>query len=304
MPDDTPDMPLDGRPENHTGANNSASAELDSQARRWLQAQVDRLGRDPDIVLLLPRKEVEASVRARDLTALTSQTRDRIGSSRPSTRTPSSSADNRASRSARDRQSTTRWAPMWRTAAGAAVLVLLIVGIWSIGHFTQPATQPLASLAPLQDELALVAASPDLEVKSLTPRGTEDLRRGVRALRAAAPHPLSPVPRSDAARAREAAAALDAAYQAFSPQPPNTPVPPALFTVPGLALDAPRDLPDALDTTGDLAAFAALLAAKAHLMLGDAETARQWLGRIEDVSPWYDLAWKLDEQIDALNRPN
>jgi hypothetical protein len=184
--------------------------------------------------------------------------------------------------------------------AGGLVL-LLLAGLWAGGRLTQPATQPLASLTPYQDALAFVAAPPTYPAKSLTDGGVRDLRAGVQALQAAAPHPLAPAPRYDASRAQDAATALAAAHRALASQPPSTLVSSSLFAV---SRDAPaHPLRDDLDTMGDLAAFAALLAAKAHLMQGDAGTAEEWLRRVRAGTPWHDAAQQLRSQVSTLSRP-
>lgn len=69
MCDDPHRRPFDGRDNNES---------LRSQARRWLRAQVDRLGRDPDLVPLMPRDEVEQALPPGDLSALSARTREHL----------------------------------------------------------------------------------------------------------------------------------------------------------------------------------------------------------------------------------
>ena len=325
MPDDPPNRPLDGFSYHSSGPENRADAALHREAWTWLHAQVDRLGRDPDVVPLLPREEVEESVQSRDLEALTSHTRRQLGvraappASAPTTDRPAarSGAPSRTEPSRQDQLATetrsSSWpASPWRTAVMAGGLVLLLVaGLWGGGRLTQPSTQPLASLTPYQDAVAFIAASPPLAAKSLTDAGVRDLRTGVRALQAAAPHPLNPVARYDASRAQDAAVALASAHRALASLPPSTSVHSSLFAVPkdparasGSEDVASGPLRDNLDTTGELAAFAALLAAKAYLMQGDVGTAEQWLRRVQAGTSWHDDAQQLGSQILVLRLPD
>lgn len=278
VPQSQPDRASDG---------GVSQGDLDAKARQWLMGQLDRLGRDPDLVPHLSREEVSESVSADDMKAVKAYVISQSKNSTP----------RRLDRGPQPRNAapSKRKVRFERFVQMIAVLVVLVAGIWGGGRVTAPDTQSLASVDALDREFALLSASPEVITKQGGMPGLADLRAGVQALREAAPSPLAPVPRYDAERASVAEESLESAYQAFRAAPPEQSVPSVLLG------QSSTDLPDELDTARDLAAFAALLAAKASLMQDDPASAREWLQRVEPASPWSSTADPLLENLQSLS---
>ncbi len=281
---------------------------MDEAARRWLRAQVERLGDDADLVRRLPRDEVEAGLDAEALMGLRRTIRRRLDA--PATAGAGPRGDAAPDRAAVPPAARRRRAGRTPLVAALALL-LLLAGVWTAGRLTQPPLTRLADLGPYDAELAALTGPPAaVATKGVATKGmatkdapaaaaeedapawAEALRTGLGALDAAAPAPLAPVPRADADRARHAARALSRAYDALAARPAAAPVPTA-------ALTRAEALPPGLATAGALRAFVALAAAHAHLLGGDAAAARAWLARVEPGTPWHADATRLHARLDA-----
>lgn len=203
--------------------------------------------------------------------------------------------------------------PAW----GAALAILLLVlggGVWwMLYQGAQPATASLASITAYAGELEQMAARAPasaldstvrsqggLPMKGIAPvepdagGGGEAFRdevflrhteEGAKALLEASSRRWGDVPYFDRERAGRAASAFEQAYARLGPEEGG---------------QSPS-LPAAAEETRQLRSLVALLAAKAHLMRGDAEEAQKWLARAAagPPSPWRTDAQDLHQRLEA-----
>lgn len=134
---------------------------------------------------------------------------------------------------------------VWRRFLVAAVVVIGLYGVlWGVSQATTPATYTLASLDPYASDLAVLTA-PVRSANTSSTDPTKSLAQGLNALQAAPTSTLGLFPQHDPTHVQDALAHLTRAYT---------------------ETDDPI-----LNVT------AAFFIAKAHLMLGDMETARSYL---------------------------